>query len=74
MKLKITKVTERPFVGNEGKEISYYWYKGLREGDGVTINFGSKNEFSLNDEVDLDLEKTELANGKFQYKEVWGNS
>lgn len=69
-KLKITKVRESEFEGSEGKKIKYFWYKGLREGDGVTIEFGSTESYDLDDELELLLEKTETAKGGFRYKEI----
>lgn len=70
MKLIIKKVTPRPFEGSSGEQIKYYWYKALRGHDAVTIEFGSRNEYEVDDELDLDLEKTEISGGRFRYKEI----
>lgn len=63
MDLKITKVTNKPFTGSDGEEINYYWYKAVRRGDGVTIEFGSKNEYEEGEQVELLLEKIETKRG-----------
>lgn len=67
--LIIKKVKPSSFVGSEGDRITYFWYKALRQ-DGVTIDFGSKNEYKVDEEIEIDLEKTELSGGKFRYKEA----
>lgn len=77
IKLKITDKKEKPFIGDEGDEINYFWYTGVREDDGVSIKFGSMNpDYQVNETVDVNLEKTEKIkekNGKkitiFVYKE-----
>jgi len=69
MKLKIKKVRDGKFKSSEGEMISYFWYKALRGEDGVTIEFGSKNEYEVDDEIDIELEKSERAGGRFGYKE-----
>lgn len=70
--ITITKKTLKPFKGQEGKEIPYAWYKGVRQRDGVTVEFGSKNtEHAVGDFVEnISLEKSELSGGRFRYKEV----
>lgn len=68
-KLKITKVIPRAFTGSNGDTIEYYWYKGLRGGDNVTIEFGSKNKYDLDEEIEILLEKSETKTG-FRYKEI----
>jgi len=70
MKLKITRRKDGSFDGSDGERVPYFWYKAVRP-DGVTLEFGSKNDsYSEGDELELDIEKTERANGKFGYKEV----
>lgn len=69
-KLKIKKVKPSPFTGSEGDQIEYFWYKALRLSDGITLDFGSAKEYEVDQEVELDLEKTELSGGKFRYKEA----
>jgi hypothetical protein len=74
MKLTITEKTAKPFVGDEGNEIEYYWYKGVRE-DGIAIRFGSTDgEHEMGKTVEINLEKTERidkkGNVKIGYKET----
>lgn len=68
----ITKVKARPFDGDDGEKIPYFWTKATRKSDGVTIEFGGRVDHTedLDKELDLDIEKTERANGKFGYKEI----
>lgn len=68
-KLTITKKKETKFTGADGNVITYYWYKGLRGGDNVTVEFGSKNEYEEGEELEIILEKYETKKG-FRYKEV----
>jgi len=68
-KIKIGKVNCKPFKAQDGEEINYYWYRGERLHDGVTLEFGSMQEYEKDETVDVELEKIELANGKFRYKE-----
>lgn len=68
-KLKIVKAREGGFTSSDGKRINYFWYKALREEDGVTIEFGSKKEYEEGEEIEIYLEKNEMPGGKFRYKE-----
>jgi len=70
VKVKISKATPKPFNSSEGGMIDWAWYRGERLVDGVTIEFGSRKKYSVGETVSLDLEKTELTNGKFRYKEL----
>jgi len=66
----IKAVKERPFDSN-GETVPYFWYKAVRQIDGVTIEFGSKkDDLEVGEEYDLDIEKTERPNGKFGYRRV----
>lgn len=67
--LKILKATAKPFTGSDGTEVNYNWYRAERINDGVTIEFGSRKSYDVDEEVEIELEKTELTNGKFRYKE-----
>lgn len=74
MKLKIKDFKVSPFTGDEGERVEYFWYRAVRESDGVTIRFGSMDgTHEAGDEVDLDIEKYERTdkNGKtvIAYKE-----
>jgi len=80
MLLKIIEKKEKPFTGDSGEEISYFWYKAVREGDGITIKFGSmRDDHVLGDIEEVELEKSErIRKGKsgtskieFVYKEVF---
>jgi len=78
MILKITAKKEKPFIGDEGDEIIYFWYSGLREEDGATIKFGSlSGDYEVGSIVDILLEKSERIVDrkgkkitKYVYKEV----
>jgi len=70
-KIKILKRRASSFVKDDGEEMEYFWYKGVRERDSVTIEFGSKDgDHELDTTVDVTLEKTEAPGGKFRYKEI----
>lgn len=79
MLLKITAKKAKPFVGDEGEEVEYFWYTSIREGDGITIKFGSmRSDHEIGDVEEIDLEKTERITEKngqrkinFLYKEVF---
>lgn len=71
MKLKILSVKNKPFKTDEGDDMDYFWYRAIRESDGVTIQFGSKTgEHAVGQTLDLNIEKTERTGGKFGYKEI----
>lgn len=58
------------FQGDDGEKVTYFWTKAKRVLDGVTVEFGGKVSHRKGEELDLDLEKTERAGGKFGYKEI----
>jgi len=69
-KLKIIRVKDGSFTGDDGAKVEYYWVKGETE-DGLTIEFGTKD--SGHEEgvtKSVELEKTEAKGGKFRYKEI----
>jgi len=71
MKYKIKDVKEKPFTGENGEKIPYFWYKAERISDGVTLTFGSKNgNLDIGSETDLDIEKREKTGGGFTYIDV----
>jgi len=71
MQIKIIGKKDGSFQGDDGQKVEYYWYKALRESDGVTIEFGSRDgNHRMNETKDLDIEKTERAGGRFGYKEI----
>lgn len=49
--------------------IPWTWYKAVRIKDGVTIEFGSSEEFEIDEDYELILEKQETARG-FRYKHI----
>lgn len=69
-KIIIKKANKKPFQGEDGEFIDYFWYKGFRIKDGVTIDIGSIKDHALDSEVSMDLEKIETAKGGFRYKEI----
>jgi len=77
-KYEITEKKVKPFIGDEGEEIDYAWYKALREADGVSIKFGSLDtSHDVGDKhLELNIEKTERLDKKgnttFIYKEIIG--
>lgn len=68
MLLKITAKKCKPFPTDEGDMLDYFWYVSVREGDGITIKFGSmRGDHEVGDVEEIDLEKTEkfvVKNGK----------
>jgi len=69
-KLKIQRVRDGSFQGRDGEPVEYYWTKGIRLADGVTIEFGGKEKFVEGQEVEITLEKTEVAGGSYRYKQI----
>lgn len=65
MQLEIIKANPKPFEGDGGESIPYFWYKAKKE-DGFVLKFGSKNEYKEKELIDIDLEKTETG-----YKESY---
>lgn len=69
--LKITRVKDGSFTGDDGDRITYFWVKGEDTETGLTIEFGTKRpDYEVGDEVEVELEKTEKVGGGFRYKEV----
>lgn len=71
MLLKLVEVKDRSFTGDDGRDIDYYFYKAVRESDGVTIQVGCKEgDLPLNKVADYEVEKTEGVdkNGKIVYR------
>lgn len=70
MKLKILKVKDGSFVGNDGTEQQYFWYTAQRVigGNPVRFQFGSRFEHELGD-ADLELYQEEGRSGKLVWKE-----
>lgn len=69
-KYTIKRVKDGSFDGDDGR-VPYFWVKLLRLSDGVTLEAGSKRgDFEQGDTLELEVEKTELGNGKFRYKIV----
>lgn len=68
---KIVRVKDGSFDGDDGR-VNYSWVKAKRIRDGVTVEFGTRKDYStlINSEVELDLEKTEKPGGGFRYKEI----
>jgi len=70
-KIKISSKREKGFPNAEGELVPYFWYKGLRQADGVTIEFGSTNgEHEVDEVKELMLEKHENSKGRIVTKEV----
>lgn len=67
--LKIISVRAKPFKGQDGSDIMYFWYTAVR-GDGVQIQFGSLYEYTEGENAEVDLIKTESARGGIIYKEI----
>jgi len=73
MKLTLTILDKKlkPFKTEEGEMRDYYWYKGERKDNEVSIRFGSTNpDHEIGDEIEIDIEKFERKDGKFGYKEI----
>lgn len=74
MKLKIKDKKAKPFQGDDGETLEYFWYKAERSEDQVVIRFGSMNgAYEAGKEYDLpNVEKYEMEDGRIGYKEVSG--
>lgn len=66
----IQKKTKRPFKTQEGDMMDYFWYTAERVEDGVTINFGSMNNYNEEETIEANLTKYEKKNGEIGYKET----
>jgi len=70
LKIKVTKVNNKPFRSSEGEMINFYWNKGERANDQVSIDFCTTKDHKVGEVFEADFEKQELANGKIRYKEL----
>jgi len=72
MKLKILRVNAKPFSGQGGEEVAYYWTKAEME-DGTKIEFGTKNDYTdiIGETEEIEVEKQVFSNGKKGFKEVY---
>jgi len=71
MIVKILSVKGGDFKGQDGSNVNYYWVKAEMQ-DGTKIEFGTKNDYSdvIDEQLDLNIEKTMFSNGKKGFKEV----
>jgi len=70
MIIKIHKVRSKPFKGEEGDMIPYFWYDGEKQ-DGLAINFGSKIAgHKVGTQVDVLLQEKTGKDGQTRYTEV----
>jgi len=58
----------KPFQGDGGEMVPWFYTKLLRVSDGVSIEAGGKMGFKKDEEVVLEIEKIEKDNGGFRYK------
>lgn len=71
MKVRIKSKKAKPFKNNDGDQMDYFWYKAIRIEDDMLIEFGSTDGGHETDaELDLEIVKTERADGKTGYKEL----
>jgi hypothetical protein len=70
MKLKIIQCKEKKFQGDDGEEISYFWYVAREVATGMIKRFGSTDGLHEKDmEYDIDLEADISSKGKTILKE-----
>lgn len=68
---KITKKISKPFKGETGEEIAYFWYTATRLSDNVVIQFGSMwGDYEEGETLELNLERRERRDGKIGWREV----
>lgn len=61
---------EKSFLGDDGAEISYYWYVALDKTSGMIKKFGSTDgSHEINKEYDILLEQDMNSQGKSILKE-----
>jgi len=70
MIVKILSKREKPFKGDDGKMIPWYWYKAERTSDALALEIGSSQSYEESDEEEMELQKVERQDGKFWYKEL----
>lgn len=69
MKVVITKKTDKPFKGEDGELVEYFWYSATTS-DNLRLQFGSpNNKYEIGQEYEINIGKYEKANGKIGYKE-----
>lgn len=73
MKTKIQKVKDGSFVGDDGKDVKYFWVTATREGQNgpIRFQFGTRNDYTaeVGKELELPLFQEESAKGKLIWKE-----
>lgn len=70
MTLKITEKKDGKFIGRDGNDVPYWWYKATGS-DGITRRFGSKNgTLNIGSSYERDIEVTEVAGGALRYRDV----
>jgi len=68
MKVKILKSKSKPFPGDQGNDIPYFWYDAVRLDTETKFQFGSRDGgHDIGSEYDLEIYKSEDS-GK--WKEV----
>jgi len=70
-KFKIVSCRYKPFQGDGGEQVDYYWTKGVRLSDGVSIEWGGRKDHTaeIGQEVICNVEKRESDRG-IVYREV----
>lgn len=71
MLIKIVEVKKKPFAGQDGM-IDFFWTKGVRSKDEATIQFGGVIDYTaqIGTTLELPIEKRELSNGKYGYRDT----
>jgi len=71
MKVTILSVKKKVFKTDDGDNMDYFWYRAVREKDGVTFQFGSREgEHEIGSTLELNIIKYEKDSGKIGYKEI----
>lgn len=68
---RVEKITKKPFKGQDGTMVDYWWITATRSVDEVSFTFGTKLlKYQEGGEYSANLIKTESSNGKVIWKEA----
>jgi len=69
MKVKIISVKDGSFGPPEDR-VEYFWHTAIRLPENVQFQFGSKKKYEPETELELNLGKSEGADGRVRWKEI----
>lgn len=69
MKLKIVKKEPKPFTGDDGEDLAWFWYRAEKD-NGFLVRFGSNQDHEIGQTVEIHLSEEISANNKKWLKEI----